>query len=198
MTDLRPVLPSTRPRRMAFPQVISYATLFAAPPDIEDFVGGRCPMCRGALVVGSTGWACFGGACMAGWDYRGQHGRWLADEPAVPPGAGDLDPVDAGELEPVDGPQRTPAGRLSCCGRARLVGALLGVVLVPVDAVAAQTLHLAIAGAGWQVAGLAEVDVWLWLLSLAFAPAVHSLLVHLRHFRRRHAHTAAISVGGAS
>jgi hypothetical protein len=188
MTDLRPARPAAPRRRTVFPQVVSYATLFTAPPDIEDFVGGRCPMCRGALAVGSTGWACLGGTCLAGWDYQGQHGRWLADEPAVPPAA---------ELEPGAGPQR-PAVRLSCCGRARLIGALLGVALVPVDAAAAQTLHLAIAGAGWQVTGLAEVDVWFWLLSLAFAPAAHSLLVHLRHFRRRHAHTAAISAGGAA
>jgi hypothetical protein len=83
MTDLlpvpavRPSPPARRTRPPVHARVMAYAELCDTPPDLRFGAGAGtwCPMCRGLLAAGPTGWAC--PACAAEWDYRGLHGRWI-------------------------------------------------------------------------------------------------------------------------
>jgi hypothetical protein len=141
---------------------MAYAELCDTPPDLRFGAGAGtwCPMCRGLLAAGPTGWAC--PACPAEWDYRGLHGRWLNTVADVAlPSAG----------------TRPRQAIVDCCARAGAAAVLLGAALVPVEAIAAQSLLDGFGGAGWHLAGLTEPGPWCWLTAVAFAPAIVALAV---------------------
>jgi hypothetical protein len=192
VTDLLPVLSTSQ----AHGPVMAYGELFAAPPNLRfGEAGVWCPMCRGALAAGSTGWACL--PCGAEWTLHGLGGRWSDDPEAVPAGAELAVPVRS-ELAVVlrDAARRVP--RIGGCARIRAAAVLLAAGLVPAEAVAAQSLY------DGRLVDLAAPGVWCWLLPLAASPTVVALLALMLgswHRLRRHPRSAstarALPVGGA-
>ncbi|GAA2532302.1 hypothetical protein [Pilimelia columellifera] len=53
----------------------------AAPADLTFAAGRVCPIDGAALTVTRRGWNC--PDCLAGWNYQGRRGRWLADDVMV-------------------------------------------------------------------------------------------------------------------
>jgi hypothetical protein len=142
-----------------------FRDVYVCPPHVRfDEAGAWCPMCRELLAAGPAGWACLG--CRAEWTFHGLRGRWMrAIEPAAP---------------------ARRSARVSCCARVVIAAALLGAVLVPVEAVAAQTLLGGFAGTGWRLAGVTEPGVFCWLVSTVFSPGVVVLVLQTWHRWRRH------------
>jgi hypothetical protein len=48
------------------------------PPNVRLDTGPFCPLCDFLLDQARDGWRCTRPSCLAGWDFRGERGRWEA------------------------------------------------------------------------------------------------------------------------